>query len=692
MSQVEDVLEVPDLYHLRRGLPLEEIRERVGVAYAGAGLRHRVVCFYLQEVDCRKLYQLAGFGTTARWAARCFGMSRREARDLLAAGQALLELPQIDEAFAQGRLCWSKVRLLVRVATPEHEGAWLKRALETAIDEFTLEVKLARRGQAPRNRDDRKGLPEVRLRVEALVPPDVYAKRERAIARLHEEAGRLLEEWECLEAMYDLVLAMPHEGETAVTENSPYTVIVNTCACCGHDGDDQGAHATVETEDGPIAISPLTAGLVACDGKLVEASSRNGLHKDHVTDALRRRVLARDHYRCRCCRSRVSLQNHHIVFESDGGPTVLENLLTVCWRCHTLVHAGLLRIEGDPGQDLRFLDREGMEIGGVETVPMQAVNRLAGLLPEPYGPETSKLALPTCQELRGVGTMCQPAPRRGAERLDDLVGQEQVREVLRDSVRVAAERDEPIGHTLLTGPPGLGKTTMACAVAAELGVEIHALSAPILESPADLLSVVRRLGRRDILFIDEIHALPRRVAETLYEAMDRTHFTLIGATTEPGTLPEPFLSRFEIVEHLDFYKPCDLATLVAESATRQGLAIDASAALRLAEVARGTPRRALQLLRRCRTGAIADGRCGIDRAIVERTLDKLGIDELGLDRIDRRYLEILRSRGSGRPISLARLAAMLGMDAEALRRLHEPYLFRLGLIATTPAGRIAVAA
>ncbi len=689
MPQVSDVMERPDLYRLRDGLTLGEIEERVGVAYAGAGLRHRVICFYLEKVNSSRLYQLAGCRTLAQWTALRFGMSRRETRELLEAGRALMELPVIDEAFARGRLCWSKVRLLVSVATPRTEAEWLERAVETPIDELALQVKLARSGEAPRDRDDRKGLPEVRVYTPGTaLPPDVYAKRERANARLNELAGRSLEEWECLEAMYDMVIAMPPDGpDRPSTINSPYTVIVNRCSCSATDHEE---HASVQTQDGEIPISPLTGELIACDGNLLDPASPDGRHKDRIPGAMRRRVLARDNYRCRRCASRLHLHEHHIVPEEDGGPTEDDNLATLCRPCHTLVHAGLIKIEGTPSSGLRFIDQQGRDLEGVEPTPADGLAALAAV----EGTSTRLLEMPQPQQ---SGAMRHLRPRTGLRpsrpglKLDELVGQGDVVEALKDAAAVATERDEPMGHTLLTGPPGLGKTTIACAVAGALGVEIHAVSAPFLESPADLLPVIGQLGRRDILFIDEIHALPRRVAETLYEAMDRTHFTLIGATTEPGSLPEPFLSRFEIVEHLDFYKPCDLATLVAESATRQGLAIDAAAALRLAEVARGTPRRALQLLRRCRTVAIAEGRCGIDRAIVERTLDKLGIDELGLDRIDRRYLEILRSRGSGRPISLARLAAMLGMDAEALQRLHEPYLFRLGLIATTPAGRIAVA-
>jgi hypothetical protein len=182
--------ETPQALVLEEGLPFAEVEQRIGTAWAAAGLRHRVVAFYLQQVDARGLYQLAGFNSTVRYGMARYGMSRREARELLAAGKALQDLPLIDDAFAEGELCWSKVRELVKVAVAQHEQRWLDLARQLPIDRLTLEVRLAKAGEPPRDRDDRKGLPEVRLRLDTAVPPDVYAKLERARRKVEDESGR----------------------------------------------------------------------------------------------------------------------------------------------------------------------------------------------------------------------------------------------------------------------------------------------------------------------------------------------------------------------------------------------------------------------------------------------------------------------------------------------------------------------
>ncbi|MHC4219857.1 MAG: hypothetical protein ACYSU7_15555, partial [Planctomycetota bacterium] len=197
---------VPASLTLQEGLPFKEVEQRIGAAYAAAGLRHRVIAFYLQEVDARGLHQLAGFQSTPRYGMARFGMSRREARELLAAGKALQDLPLIDDTFARGELCWSKVRELIKVVVPQHEERWLEVARRLPIDQLTLEVRLVRRGEPPRDRDDRKGLPEIRVRLNTAMPPDVYAKIERARRKIEDESQRRLEEWEYLEALADLAL------------------------------------------------------------------------------------------------------------------------------------------------------------------------------------------------------------------------------------------------------------------------------------------------------------------------------------------------------------------------------------------------------------------------------------------------------------------------------------------------------
>ncbi len=199
------------------------------------------------------------------------------------------------------------------------------------------------------------------------------------------------------------------------------------------------------------------------------------------------------------------MHEHHIVPVSQGGPDVDENLGTLCRRCHTLVHAGLIRIEGTPSTGLRFVDQQGRDLHGAEPPPAEAVGAVAALAAL-EGTAARLLEMPQPEP---NGALRHLRPSRPAFPLADVVGQTDVVEALKEAVRVANECDEPMGHTLLAGPPGLGKTTLAVAVAAELAVEIETAAAPMLQYPADLAPILARVGRRDILFIDEIHALPR---------------------------------------------------------------------------------------------------------------------------------------------------------------------------------------
>ena len=195
---------------------MKEVERRIGVAVASAGLRHRVIAFYLRDIHERGLHQLAGHRSVVNYAVSRFGISRREARELFMAGMALADLPAIDAEFREGRLCWSKVRELVKVAVAQYDAAWLEHAQSVRIDELALEVRLARKGDAPRNRDDRKGLPEIRVWLKASMPPDVYAKWERACAKVAIESGGSAEQWQCLEVAADLILAQQPEDGTVV--------------------------------------------------------------------------------------------------------------------------------------------------------------------------------------------------------------------------------------------------------------------------------------------------------------------------------------------------------------------------------------------------------------------------------------------------------------------------------------------
>jgi Holliday junction DNA helicase RuvB len=712
---------------LQEGLPLKEVERRIGVAVASAGLRHRVVAFYLRDVHERGLHQLAGHRSVVNYAVSRFGISRREARELFTAGMALADLSDIDEAFREGRLCWSKVRELVKVAVAQHDTAWLEHAQSIRIDELALEIRLARKGDPPRNRDDRKGLPEIRLRLNTSMPPDVYAKWELACAKVAIESGGSAEPWQCLEAAADLILAQePEDGPTIAPENC--CVVVNA--------DDN----TVQTDDGDVPLSAETVEMLACNCGIVDASTSDRDKDRDVPKALRRRVFARDGYRCRCCGSRHSLHVHHIIPWSCGGQTCLENLITVCRWCHSLIHASLITITGSCERDWRFVDAQGRDINAPEVDLPPPGDRVTLVETSPaLATEPASADLPAeidcawwrgnahrirCSESAGTvelrpgkslrddpgSSAGQPKVAHGATRtgrLADLVGQPGVVSSLQLVVD-AARIDGPMGHTLLSGPPGLGKTTIALALAAELNAGLHMCSGPSLRSPTQLLLRLVELRDGDVFFIDEIHAMPMPVAEFLYEAMQdgqlsisitragRCHpvtfrlpaFTLIGATTDEGKLPEPFVARFENREQLRYYSVGELTELIMKVAQCATFPIEPDAARKLAEVSRQTPREALRLLQRARHEAKVAGTTSIDLATVVRTLQRLQIDDRGLGPVDRECVELLQSR-NGNPLGVQRVAGLLGVPAATLERFHEPYLMRLGLIAIVRGGRVA---
>ena len=296
------------------------------------------------------------------------------------------------------------------------------------------------------------------------------------------------------------------------------------------------------------------------------------------------------------------------------------------------------------------------------------------------------------------------------ETLDEYIGQERLKQKLRVYLEAAKARKEPLEHLLLFGPPGLGKTTLAHVIAHELGVNLRVTSGPAIEKPGDLAAILANsLEEGDILFIDEIHRLSRQAEEHLYPAMEdfvmdivigqgpaaRTirlelpRFTLIGATTRPGLITAPLLSRFGIVEHLEYYTPEELAQGVMRDARLLGVRITEEAALEIGRRSRGTMRVAKRLFRRVRDFAQVAGEEVITRERALEALAALGLDELGLEKRDREILEVLILRFGGGPVGLATLATALSEDPGTLEEVHEPYLIRQGLLKRTPRGRVA---
>jgi Holliday junction DNA helicase RuvB len=296
-------------------------------------------------------------------------------------------------------------------------------------------------------------------------------------------------------------------------------------------------------------------------------------------------------------------------------------------------------------------------------------------------------------------------------RLEDFVGQEAVKSQLAVSLEATAARGEALDHVLLAGPPGLGKTSLAQIVAAELDVPFVQTAGPALERKGDVAAFLTALEPRSVFFVDEVHRLPRALEETFYPAMEDRRlpitvgqgagarvvtlelppFTLIGATTRAGLLTTPLRDRFGIHHRLEHYTAADLARIVGRSASILGIEIDAAGAGAIAERSRGTPRVANRLLKRVRDFAQVRAGGTIDAAIADAALDLLEVDAAGLDRLDREILRTICAKFEGGPVGLATLAMAVGEEPGTIEDVYEPYLVQSGLLQRTPRGRAATA-
>ena len=293
--------------------------------------------------------------------------------------------------------------------------------------------------------------------------------------------------------------------------------------------------------------------------------------------------------------------------------------------------------------------------------------------------------------------------------LEDYIGQDKVKENLKIFIDAAKQRGEPLDHTLLYGPPGLGKTTLSNIIANEMNANIRITSGPAIEKPGDLAALLTNLAPGDVLFIDEIHRLNRSVEEILYPALedfsldiiigkgpsarsirlDLPKFTLIGATTKAGSLSSPLRDRFGIIHRLELYNVEQLQTIVKRSASILKIGITDKGAREIASRSRGTPRIANRLLKRVRDFAQVQNNGVVTDEVADRALSNLEIDKLGLDNIDRRMLDTIIKKFAGGPVGVETLAASIGEDIDTIEDVYEPYLMQIGFLNRTPRGRTA---
>ena len=293
--------------------------------------------------------------------------------------------------------------------------------------------------------------------------------------------------------------------------------------------------------------------------------------------------------------------------------------------------------------------------------------------------------------------------------LDDYIGQEKAKSILKIYIEAAKQRHDSLDHVLFYGPPGLGKTTLAGIIANEMGVNMKVTSGPAIEKPGEMAAILNNLQEGDLLFVDEIHRLNRQVEEVLYPAMedfaidimigkgstarsvrlDLPHFTLVGATTRAGLLTAPLRDRFGMIHHMEFYTEDELKLIIKQSAKVLNVKIEDAGASELARRSRGTPRLANRILKRVRDFAQVKYNGVITETVAHTALDLMDVDTLGLDRVDRNILVTIIEKFGGGPVGLDTLAASIGEDAGTIEDVYEPYLLMKGLIDRTPRGRVA---
>lgn len=629
--------------HLHFGLDAKALEKTILLHNRTHDAARRALAFYLDDMQSRGLHQSLGYVSAVQFARQRLDMSRRMARTLIAVGKHLRDLPLIDDAFCNGKLSWSKVRLLVKVATSEVEEAWLAKSEGISCEQLEAAICGAEKGQLPR--DDGIGLPTAKFKFTAKLGTLGLESLEMARKKYFDEIGVECDDAEFLETLIGSYLG---QSETEKAKSSTYQIAIGHCPSC------EKSH--VNTEDGPMELTGSETDQVFCDGEFADKKNDSP-----TPPRIRRLVLARDGHRCVHCQRGRDVQVHHIVFRSKRGSHDTANLTSLCKHCHGLLHEGLLKIEGEAPNSLIMTDRHGRELQGQVqfTGPKIHFDRVGG------GP-------------RGPGQPEQVAVATGRD-LSQLFGQEHVRANLKIACLAAKAGGRPVHHILFQGPPGLGKTTIARAVAVESNAPFVERTGAAIKSLNDLFA-----PKGSVLFIDEIHGLSRQLAEVFYETMDQRDICVIGATTNPDLMPKPLRDRFVNQEELLAYEDHELAELIS---TACATPIDEDACLAVAKASMGTPRKALALLAAIEDLRFAKEKESIEVGLVHETLRRKRMDLQGLGPRHQQALAALKEHDH--PIGQARLAIVMGTDPDVFRSTIQPDLLRLGLVTVTPLGLAA---
>jgi hypothetical protein len=543
---------------MREGLPAVEVRRLLALAARRHETGARQLAFYLVEMEERRLYQETGHDSTAFYAEARLALDRRRTSELLRIGRTLLELRDVDAAFCDGRLSWSKVLILAGVVTPKYEAEWLERALALDCRALAALARTSKPGGPPRKPGNTKGLPEIRFPLGMRVGVVEHALIEQAQAKLSAELDRQIPLTELFLTLCSDFLTTEADGSMPGrkrVDSSLYRVILR------NEGSAAEPCLVVDTDEGPLPVDEPE--MLCCDAQGLRFGGESQAEIDVKTPPeLRRMILLRDGVRCRACTSRKRLMAHHIEYRSEGGPTSPENLISLCFQCHGMVHGGRLVLRGETADAVRFTDCSG--------VPL--VHR------EPGDP------IPAPAPAAAAASRILPAD---VDAFAGMVERDGVLTRLKTVTEGARRHGLVFPHMLITGNSGLGKSRLARTVAAAMGRRPVEVLAPMVRSRHALLDVFASLEDGDVVVLDEAHALPKALFPVLHEALAEARlglpkFTLVAVTTFEDALPNSLRSRFPLREELRSWDRDALASLVEHAAAARGVGITSAAAALIA--------------------------------------------------------------------------------------------------------------